>query len=262
MAGENEEVILVQPMTIFSFLKEITGTSSLKKGPVWIRGGPVTYNQDGLATIHNSDFMKDTLFAESYEFGKNTRSWGDLDIHWRAHVACWAANQAKSLRGDFVECGVNRGGLALTVMNYVNFKTLDKKFYLLDTFCGLSEKYITEEEKKAGRKPGGYNECYEAVKETFKEFKNVEIIRGTVPDTLCQVGAEKVAYLAIDMNCVIPEIAAIEFFWDKLSLGAVVILDDYGWMQLELQKRAFDEFAERKSTKILQLPTGQGLIIK
>jgi hypothetical protein len=27
------------------------------------------------------------------------------DIRWRAHVACWAAKQALTLKGDFVECG-------------------------------------------------------------------------------------------------------------------------------------------------------------
>ncbi|MBM3254639.1 MAG: hypothetical protein FJZ16_10320, partial [Candidatus Omnitrophica bacterium] len=112
--------------------------------------GPLTYNEDGLATRHNCDFMKDERFVQAYNRGKNTGSWRGLDIHWRMHVLCWAANKAKSLEGDFVECGVNKGGFALMVMHYINFKALNKKFYLLDTFCGLSEKYITDEERKAG----------------------------------------------------------------------------------------------------------------
>jgi hypothetical protein len=36
-------------------------------------------------------------------------------------VACWAAPDAKSIPGDFVECGVNRGGMARAVMECVNF---------------------------------------------------------------------------------------------------------------------------------------------
>ena len=31
------------------------------------------------------------------------------------------------------------------------------------------------------------------------------------------------------MNCAAPELAAAEFFWDRLTTGAVVVLDDYGW---------------------------------
>jgi len=156
---------------------------------------------------------------------------------------------------------VYKGGLALTVMHYINFKTLNQKFYLLDTFRGLSEKYILDEEKKLG-KPRVYEECFERVKETFKEFKNVVIIRGTVPDTLPQVKAEKIAYLSLDMNCTQPEIAAAEFFWDKLVSGAVIILDDYGWQGHIIQKQAFDKFALRKGVQVLSLPTSQGLIFK
>ncbi len=224
--------------------------------------GPLTYNQDGLATRHNCDFMKDKRFVHAYNLGKSTGSWRRLDIHWRMHVLCWAAQRAKSLEGDFVECGVYKGGSALTVMDYINFKNLNKKFYLLDTFCGLSEGYITEEEKKAGIRPSSYEECYENVKETFKDFDNVIIIRGTIPDTLSLVKAEKVSYLSIDMNCAIPEIAAADFFWDKLVSGAVIVLDDYGWVKHITQKCAFDNFASRKDVQILSLPTGQGLIIK
>src|SRR2546428_4329051 len=200
--------------------------------------GPLTYNQDGLASCHNCDFMRDQLFLESYDLGKSTGSWGNASVHWRAYVACWAANKAKVLEGDFVECGVNKGGLARTVIHYVNFPKLNKKFYLLDTFQGLSEKYISKEEKGRGIKPGGYEECYDAVKQTFKAF-NVEIIKGTVPDTLPQVKADKVSYLSIDMNCAAPGIAAAEAFWDQMADGEVIMVDDYGWTDHYEQKLAF-----------------------
>jgi hypothetical protein len=148
-------------------------------------------------------------------------------------------------------------------MEYIGFSALrNKRFYLLDTFEGLVEQYISKEEKELGRKPGGYEECYQAVKETFSRFDNVVIIRGTVPDTLQQVKADKVCYLSIDMNCMEPEIAAAEFFWDKMVSGAAMVLDDYGWAAHVVQKNAFDSFAKRKGVPILSVPTGQGLILK
>lgn len=224
--------------------------------------GTPTYNQDGLATRNNCDFMKDKLFMQSYKLGKETGSWGDENIHWRAYVVCWAADKVKKLEGDFVECGVNKGGFARTIINYIDFKNLNKDYYLLDTFCGLDEKYIAEEEKRCGIKSGGYEECYDAVKKTFSNFNNVKIIRGTVPDTLSQVETKKVSFLSIDMNNYTPEIKACEFFWDKLVSGGIIILDDYGFSEFELQKKAFDSFALRKGIQILSLPTGQGLIFK
>jgi O-methyltransferase len=232
--------------------------------PQQLTVGPLTYNQDGLATSHSVDFMNEQRFREAYALGKSTGSWRAAEIHWRAYVACWAADKAKTLEGDFVECGVNKGGLARSVIHYVEFPKLDKKFYLLDTFHGLAERYLTDAEKnreKAGDLTWGYEECYDLVKETFKDF-NVEIIRGPVPETLPLVKTQKVSYLSLDMNCAIPEVAAAEFFWDKLVSGAVILLDDYGWANHEDQKEAFDRFASEKHVKVLPLPTGQGLIIK
>jgi hypothetical protein len=247
---------------ILKAIKEISPRDSLNDNGYEKVRGPLTYSQDGLASIHNCDCLKDNKFLRAYNAGKSTGSWGDLDIHWRAYIACWAANKAKYLEGDFVECGVNKGGLALAVMEYINFKGLSKTFYLLDTFCGLSGDYITAEEDKIGRKSGGYADCFEEVKKTFKGFKNVEIIRGTVPDTLSFVNVSKVSYLSLDINCAMPEIAAANFFWDKLVSSGVIVLDDYGWNACLPQKKAFDEFAAAKNVQILQLPTGQGLIFK
>lgn len=64
------------------------------------------------------------------------------------------------------------------------------------------------------------------------------------------------------MNIAAPEIAALEFFWDKLTPGAPVILDDYGWAHYRPQKEAMDDFATRKGVQILTLPAGQGLLLK
>jgi len=224
--------------------------------------GPLTYNLDGLATRHNCDFMNEWLFKKAYIAGKKTGSWKDADIFWRAHLVCWAANMAKNIEGDFVECGVNKGGLAMVVATYVNLNTLNKNFYLLDTFCGLPEKYISPEEKTRGVIPGGFEECYDDVKRIFKDYPNVKIIRGMVPDTLPQVDTDKVAYLSIDMNCSAPEIAAAEYFWDKIVRGGIIVLDDYGYEGHIIQKHNFDDFALRNGVQILQIPTGQGLIFK
>lgn len=225
--------------------------------------GKVTYNQDGLATTHNADFINEPRFAAAYEAGRSTGSWTFGDLHWRAYIVCWAAERGASLAGDFVECGVNRGGYALAVIKYTNFETLNKKFYLLDTYEGLVERLITPEEKAAGVRAGEYEPCYDAVVRTFSPYdKQVRIIKGIVPDTLPQVDAEQIAFLSIDMNTRDPEIAAAECFWDRLVSGAVIVLDDYGWRKHIEQKKAFDDFARKRGTAVLALPTGQGLIFK
>lgn len=222
-----------------------------------------TYNQDRLLTQNNCDFIKDESFAHAYRLGEKTDSWWNVPIHWRIHVMFWAATRALEMEGDFVECGVNRGGFSRSIMEYIDFKNLaPRKYYLLDTFNGLVEELISEEEKLNGIKAGNYVECFDEVQTTFSEFDNVVLIKGVVPDTLPQVKAEKICYLSLDMNCAKPEIEAAEFFWDRLVSGAAVVLDDYGFSEFIVQKREFDEFAKRKNVPILTLPTGQGLILK
>lgn len=237
-----------------------TKTFAASKGDIH---GEITYKADGLITSANCDFILEPNFKKAYQAAAGTNPWPNFSLQWRVYIVCWMAEHVKKLQGDFVECGVNTGAYAIAIINYINFDELDKKFYLLDTFEGLIEELITTEEKKVGidNYLGSYKNVYEDVKKTFSSHK-VEIIKGVVPNTLPLCKATKIAYLSIDMNCVEPEIAAANFFWDKIVQGGVIILDDYGFAQHINQKIAFDEFAKIKGISILSLPTGQGVIFK
>ena len=226
-------------------------------------GAAPTYGQDGLVTIHSADFMREPRFQEAYRRGTEAAA-ADYGWHWRVHVGLWAAWQAHHLPGDFVECGVNRGFLSSAVMRYLDWNRLDKRFFLLDTFRGLDDRFISGDEKALGKSSAynGYTECFEETRTNFEEFQRVVLIRGPVPLTLAQVTAERVCFLHLDMNCAPPEVAAIEYFWEKLVPGAFVLLDDYGCFSHEVQKREMDAFAAKKGARILSLPTGQGVLMK
>lgn len=226
----------------------------------------VTYANDLLYTYHNADFLREPLFEETYRLVKkidNGKLLANYDIQWRIFVLCWAAAHARHLEGDFVDCGVNTGFCARAVINYVNFSSLNKKYYLMDTFAGMDPKYSSEYEMNRSSLLGydKQGDVYEKVKQTFQGF-NVEIVKGSIPDTLPRVTSSKVAYLSVDMNCVQPEVEALEYFWDKMVSGGVIILDDYGYPGCIEQKQAHDAFARSKDVMVLALPTCQGLIIK
>lgn len=234
---------------------------------IYLQKKDLTYSHDLLYTFHNADFLKDPLFIESYRLGKETDKGmllGTYDIEWRIHVLCWAARHAQNLEGDFVDCGVHTGIFARSVMHFIDFKKTNKQYYLLDTFEGLSEKYSTREEIKRNQKMkyDDRSNIYEQVKETFKDF-NVTIIKGAVPETLPQVSAEKICFLSVDMNCVGPEKDALEYFWDKIVPGGIIVLDDYGYANsTNDQRKMHDAFAASKGVMVLSLPTCQGIIIK
>jgi SAM-dependent methyltransferase len=227
------------------------------------------YDQDGLRSIHNHEFMDDPAFRKAYERGVRAAG-DDYRWHWRVHIGLWAAACAARLKGDFVECGVNRGFLSSGIMDYLNWDSLGKHFYLLDTFRGLDERFVSPADRASGaveknRKSlasGFYVQGIEEVRANFSQWKNVSLIEGPIPETLPQVRAEKIAYLHLDMNCSPPEIVAIQFFWERLVPGAFVLLDDYAYYGYLSQKIAMDRFAQEKGIKILSLPTGQGLLVK
>jgi O-methyltransferase len=247
--------------------------------------GVPSYNADSLTVYgKNVEFLHDPKFVAAYRRGMNSghcigRPPGsDLDIHieWRVAVCCWAARHAAKLKGDFVECGVNTGIFSLAVCEYVDLNSLDKSFYLFDTFEGIPLGQMSEKEKSIRNIPLGpdgesvvsskhnemYPQCYEMAARNFSPFPRARLVRGTVPESLSSVNIENVAYLSIDMNIAYPERAAIERFWPKLSSGAIVVLDDYAWQGHAEQKASLDEFTRVVGVEILTLPTGQGLIIK
>ena len=244
---------------------EIATVIDYLRGRVPIRTMP-SFAGDDLVSWHNPEFLTDPAFIRAVDLGNSRESWNlARDVRWRYHVILWAARRAAGLGGDFVECGVNRGGFSRAVVDYVDFGRLPKTFYLMDTFNGLVEEYVTPEERARGRTREAfahYTECFDDVQEAFRPFPNVVLVRGPIPDTLSQVTTAMVSYLSIDMNSVIPEIAAAEYFWPRLVSGAIMILDDYGHLPFVQQKRAFDAFAAERGVQVLLLPTGQGLIFK
>jgi len=229
-------------------------------------GSPLTYSQDGLYTIHNADFLRDPRFvaANAQAVATDHGLGPNLHLEWRIYVCCWAAAHALRHPGDFVECGVHSGIYSRAAVEYVQFeKAADRKFYLLDTFEALPADQLLPEEVEIGvSEHYKYRDVLASARTTFAPYPNVELVPGRVPETLARVPSTQIAYLSIDMNAVVPEIAAAEYFWDKLVPGAVVVLDDYGWRRHIAQKRGFDRFAAERGVSVLSLPTGQGLIFK
>ena len=228
-----------------------------------------TYDQDGLRSVHNHEFMQDPAFEAAYRRGVKAAG-ADYNWHWRVHVGLWAARHAIQLPGDFVECGVNRGFMSSAIMSLLDWDRHGRTFHLLDTFSGVDERFVSEEDRRVGvidrnRREidsGFYTFDFKEVQANFSEWRNVNIIPGTVPETLPGVAAERIAFLHLDMNCSPPETAAAEYFWSKLSPGAPILLDDYAYIGYRSQKIAMDEFAASKGVSVLSLPTGQGLILK
>lgn len=218
---------------------------------------------DALLTIAETDWMDEPAFATAYREARASSSWG-RDLRWRVSTLVRLAANARRQKGDFVECGVDTGGTALAVMAYLGDATFaERRFFLFDTFEGLVGSQMTPDELEAGL--GGearYPPVLEKVRETFAGRPYARIVPGVVPETLAAYDGDQVAFLHIDMNVALPEVAAFEFFWPFLAPGAPVVFDDYGFPKHQAQRAALDAVAKRFEVEILMLPTCQGIVCK
>ena len=107
-----------------------------------------------------------------------------------------------------------------------------------------------------------YEDSLAEARKNFSERPNTKIIVGPVPETLSQVDAKSIAYLHLDMNCMPPEVAALNYLWERITPGAPILFDDYAYRGYREQKLGIDKFAHEKGVAVLSLPTGQGLLLK
>jgi len=226
------------------------------------------YCEDALITTHNHLFVDDPSFLKAY--GRGVEAAQGLDRHnrWRINVALWLAGRCAEIEGDFVECGVNFGITSSAIMERFAWDKVGKRFWLIDSFAGLDKKQLTEKEKGTdftqgflkAKKTGFYTVDVEACRRNFSQWKNAIVLQGWVPQCLDQVTSEKIAFLHLDMNSSMPEIAALKYFFGKLARGAFVLLDDYGYSGGGALHHEWNNAANQMGIDILSLPTGQGLI--
>ncbi len=190
-------------------------------------------------------------------------------IKARPHRSLGRVSRTAS-RGDFVECGVNAGFISSAIMQYLDWESIGRNFYLIDTFAGPPLNQYSAAEIQHGRDhvarkalaSGAYVTDMDRIRSNFSPWPNAILMQGEVPGVLSQLPLAQASFVHLDLNSATPERAALEFFWPRLCDRGLILLDDYAYFGSSLQGDAFDEVARRLGIEILSLPTGQGLILK
>jgi O-methyltransferase len=190
-------------------------------------------------------------------------------IVWRYNTLIWAARVCLAVPGDYVECGVYRGDMTWMVTQNVDLVSAGKTFYLYDTFSGFDPRYSSTDDfpdapNLYALANNEYNTPHieEFVRRRFGAMPHIVVNKGTVPDVLHERSPDHIAYLHLDMNSPRAETGALEVLFNRVSTGGIIIFDDYGWKVFHRQKEAADAFMAARGQVILELPTGQGLLIK
>jgi len=220
-----------------------------------------SFTADGLTTSHDSTFVNDAVFQQAY--ARAVKAVGsDWDIPWRTHVALWAADACKSIPGDFVELGTGRGWMFSAILSSLDWSGMSKQLFLFDMFTSTRLDPISGLVVDGAQRHPCYAKSFEATELNFADWERVELVRGRIPESLDEVDLQSIAFVHIDLNNADSEVNALRKLWPTLSVGALVLLDDYAYRGYRPQYEAMNTLGVELGFKVLSLPTGQGLISK
>ena len=214
------------------------------------------YSGDNLFTFgRNLSFLGDEALMTA--FRKHATNQIEQALLWRIAVVAWGAmNGMRLAEGDFVECACYKGTTARIVCDVLDFaQHTDRHYYLYDLFDhdpSLPHHAMPEHGK----------ELYAWVQQRFADVPNATVTQGRVPEVLHEVAPQRIAFMHLDLNNAAAELGALEVLFERMLPGAVLILDDYGWQGYRAQKEAEDPWFAARGYRVLELPTGQGMLIK
>ncbi|MBS1667110.1 MAG: class I SAM-dependent methyltransferase [Bacteroidetes bacterium] len=173
-----------------------------------------------------------------------------------------------NIKGDFVECGVWRGGSSMLIAKMLgNRKIFDRKLFLYDTFEGMSAPTDVDVEKSGKTADVLLNEnkndkegsvwCLADLQDVQNNFKKIDctnidiaFVKGKVEDTIpLNIPAAKIALLRLDTDWYESTKHELIHLYPKLETKGVLIIDDYGhWQGC---RKAVDEYFQEKGISLL-----------
>ncbi|WP_374672723.1 class I SAM-dependent methyltransferase [Acidovorax temperans] len=213
------------------------------------------YTGDNLFTFQkNLSFLEDEPLMNAWR--KHATDAVEQAILWRTSVLLGGVRNGLKLGGDFVEGGCYKGTSVRILCDAVDFGSSNKRWFLYDLF----EHDPSTMSHHAMPEHG--TQLYRSVLERFADVPNIIVKQGRIPEVLMESAPEKIAFMHLDMNNAEAEVGALEVLWERMVPGAMLVLDDYGWLAYRAQKLAEDAWLQVRGFHVIELPTGQGLVIK
>jgi hypothetical protein len=154
--------------------------------------------------------------------------------------------------GDFVECGVWRGGSMMAVaLTLLNLQVRDRHLYLYDTFEGMPPPTAADvdimgktaadqlvHEIVQARSP--FEEVKAAIGRTGYPQQLIHMVKGKVEETLPATIPDRIALLRLDTDWYESTRHELIHLYPRLAMHGPLIIDDYGHWQGA--RRAVDEY--------------------
>ncbi len=161
--------------------------------------------------------------------------------------------------GNIAEVGVFAGGTSRILHSFMN---KNKKLFMIDTFQGVVDSDPTLD--------GNFRiENYNIARHGFSEdtvrksfnHENVTIIKGYFPDCEHNLYDEKFSLVHLDTDTYKSTYNCLEFFYPRMSPGAILVCHDYHNKQFTGVTQALDTFMRNKEM-VVKYPDTQGVFQK
>ncbi len=172
-----------------------------------------------------------------------------------------------NIPGDFVECGVWKGGSSAAIAQaLVYLNNTHRTLWMYDTFDGMSQPtdsdvdchgqtagQLLQQQDIAQSDSVWCRSPLEEVKATMEATgysqDRIRFVQGRVEDTLPQRSPEKIALLRLDTDWYESTKCELEILFPKMPAGGVLIVDDYGhWKGC---RKAVDEYFAAQRVSML-----------
>ncbi len=217
--------------------------------------------------IKMPDFTTQAMYDAETDFHlmMNEERLSKFVVHWEAMKI------ASQVPGAIVECGVFKGTsfVRFALMRQLLGGNFSAKLIAFDVF---SDEFpdTSFEQDKAQREhwietAGGSSISVDQLSATLerKGIANFDIVAGdatvTVPDYAQHHQGLKISLLNVDIDFVEPTLAVLEHFYDRVSRGGVILLDNYAGegtsgKSYHGDTYAVDKFFENRKVKINKFP--------
>ena len=219
-------------------------------------GGPESYEY---ATLHDIRTTRPKQF-EDLKLSRQVGRFPSRNIHKSgfSHTMmgrlrldslhnCLDHIMTKNIPGDLIECGVWRGGGCILMAGWIKAHNItSRQVFVADSFEGLPVPSLEQDGKLdlSKEKFPQLAVSEETVRDNFAAYDlldgGVHFLKGWFKDTLNDAPSQQIALLRMDGDLYESTMDTLQALYDRVSPGGVVIVDDYG--ALEVCRRALDDF--------------------
>lgn len=212
----------------------------------------IFYADDCFVVYRNLGFLNDQDFQGALK--KSNVDNVIMGRVWRLWVLAWSMSMRWNTEGVILDCGTYNGCALQVALNYcISVQgRREGKVYACDLFDAPPE-----ESRKVEHGPL----LHEVVARRLNDCGNVTVVKGPLPDSLKEFPIEKVTWAQIDLNSDVADASVFSHVLGRLADGAIVIFDDYGFSRYSSTQKALDLIVKNSGSRILELPTGQGMYI-